>query len=301
MVRRRRNLLLSAPNRALMHLSVRRDWEPPVIQIRCGGPATTIASWPSLFRDEPKPPQKIKSSSARLRHRCTTDLKWGQFFMTSRLRQRIEEVVETLPKHPAIRLIAMLLAAFVAIATAVKGYREIFPPEPQLRASEPALVSSPSSAPPLAPTIEEPHYASLWSCIPPGWRGGVTDFDRTRPSQRQLDGSLLFWSSNGFAQAPNCLAILLRAGGSPDSALPTDELGYGSGPALHSALNQKRWGNALILLTAGANPNLETTYHPDSPNGKTALDMAYESMGASEIKDAIRARGGVSKYEKHAQ
>ena len=230
--------------------------------------------------------------------------------MTTWLRQRIDTVVENLPKHPAIRLIAMMLAAVVAIAGAVKAYREIFPPPPvpppDSSQSQPIISNQavlPSSSPPSSAGSEskEPHYASLWSCVPPGRRGGVSDFDRTRPSQRQLDDSLIFWSSNGFAEAPDCLAELLRAGASPNSALSTDELGYGSGPALHSALNQKRWRNALILLEARADPNLETIFHPGRPKGATALDMAYDFGAPPDIMDAIRARGGVSKYEKHAE
>jgi hypothetical protein len=217
--------------------------------------------------------------------------------MKSRLRQHLQAVVEKLPKHPVVRLVAMLLAAFVAIVGAVKSARDIWPPErgsSATPASSPATPRQSAASPPNASSPEmpqEPGYAGLWAeCIPAVLRAGVSEIDDTPPSQQQLNASLVFWSGNGWAKAPKCVAKLLHAGADPDSVLPS-EFGYASGPALHTALNQRRWENALILLRAGAKPNLKTIYHPDSPDGMTALEMA--SMAPSNIKDEIVARGGI--------
>lgn len=226
--------------------------------------------------------------------------------MTNRLRRWIEVAVDTLPSNPTVRLLAMLLAAFATIAGAVKGYREIFPvnknsqPSPTVQVVFPSVPSPPPSD---AVTVDKPGYLSLWECIPPARRVGVDDLDRTPPSQFQLNESVVFWSGNPSGRAPRCLADLLHAGASPDSALSTPVLGYGSGPALHSALNQKQWRNALILLEAGANPNLQTIYisNDHSVGGELALDMAIGSAAPSNIKEAIRARGGRSKYDEPAK
>lgn len=226
--------------------------------------------------------------------------------MMNRLRHWIEAIVNTLPSNPTVRLVAMLLAAFAAMAGAVKGYREIFPvekdspPPPTVQVVYPPVSSPPPTA---AASVDKPGYVSLWECIPPAKRVGVNHFDRTPPSQFQLDESVVFWSGNPSGWAPKCLADLLHAGASPDSALSTPVLGYGSGPALHSALNQKQWKNALILLEAGANPNLQTIYSSNklSAEGELALDMAIGSAAPSNIRDAIRARGGKSRYDKPAK
>ena len=213
--------------------------------------------------------------------------------------------VSKLPKNPTVRVTAILLAAFVAIAGAVKAYRELFPRETLAQSPTTVqVVTPPDSSTPPQPLVEAPvatpGYMALWECVPPALRGGVVDFNSTPLSQRQLDESLVFWSSNGTEWAPGCLTNLLGAGASPDAALPTAKLAYGSGPALHSAINQQRWENVRILLNAGANPNRETVYLKNG-RGKTALSMAIDYNAPSEIRDAIRAKGGKSQYDNPAQ
>ena len=228
--------------------------------------------------------------------------------MLNRLLAWIASAVDLLPKHPLIRLLALALGAFGAIVGAVKGYNELFPPDkPPL--APPVLnvqvTVPPAPSAPVAPSAAESKqldYSKLWGqCIPPGLRGGVNDFASTKPQGRQLDESVVFWSGKGSAEAESCIRQLLLAGGSPNAALSGPELGYGSGPALHSALNQRRWTNARILLEEGADPNLGTVYRPSPtifPRGELALDAAIGGRAPPDMLEAIRQRGGTSGYQR---
>lgn len=51
--------------------------------------------------------------------------------MFRRFWQFIGGLVERLPANPFIRFIALILASFAALTGAVKGYKELFPPEPK--------------------------------------------------------------------------------------------------------------------------------------------------------------------------
>lgn len=200
-------------------------------------------------------------------------------------------------RSPFIQLGALIVSGFVAIAGGVKAYRDIFgSPAPSKAESSPngqGVISAlpvdpqmPISAP-LATKPLEP-YAHAWSCIvPPAQPKGVS------PLQYQLDDSLLYWVWFGTSDAHNCVSYLLSAGASPDAMDKSATQGYGSGPALHSALQNKQWANALTLLAAGADPNLRTTYKPaNSPNGRTALDVARYAGADKAIRDEIIKRGG---------
>ena len=206
-------------------------------------------------------------------------------------------VIAYIQRSPYIKLGALILGGFVAIAGGVKAYREIFDsPTPPKMASPPVVQvvippppvnpQGPGNAP--LPTKPLEPYAEAWSCIVPPAQAKVIP-----PQQFQLDDSLLYWVWFGTPKARNCVIYLLSAGASPDAMDTSAKQGYGSGPALHSALQNQQWVNALALLAAGADPNLRTTYKPaNSPDGRTALDVAKYAGADQAMRDEIIRRGG---------
>jgi len=216
--------------------------------------------------------------------------------LSIRIRNGVRATIAAIRRSALVKLAAMLIAGFVALASAVKAYREVFPSTQRPVAPPPVTVVVPTTTMPPQPVLSEPTakpaggpYANLWQCVVPP--AVARPFP---PASQALDDALLYWSSRD-PTAHHCLIYLLRAGASPDATDPTGSQGTDSGPALHAALARKQWVNALTLLRAGAQPNLRTAYRPESlPKGRTALDVARYAGADEGIRNEIVRRGGVS-------
>jgi hypothetical protein len=205
----------------------------------------------------------------------------------------LSALIRRISKNPLIKLCAMLLAALGAAAGGVEALHKFFPDAP---AEPPKINLHVDVSPPVPPKDEKPpcNDTHLWICIPPILRKDVTDFC-TAPSQYVLDQAVLIWAP--LRDAGSCLRTLLAEHASPDAATDSSiESYFGAGPPLISAIVAKQPSNALILLNAGANPNLRSAYKGfgDGPYGLTSLDAALDWNSPPEVIAAIKERGGVT-------